>query len=70
MGYSPQGCKESDTTERLHFHFSLSMYGDIFHLLGPLNLDIFSFIFRFGPGKSCQQSYHFYGISEVHCREF
>ena len=20
-GYSPQGCKESDTTERLHFHF-------------------------------------------------
>ena len=21
MGYSPQGCKESDTTERLHFHF-------------------------------------------------
>ena len=22
VGYSPQGCKESDTTERLHFHFS------------------------------------------------
>ena len=21
MGYSPQGHKESDTTERLHFHF-------------------------------------------------
>ena len=21
MGYSPQGRKESDTTERLHFHF-------------------------------------------------
>ena len=21
VGYSPQGCKESDTTERLHFHF-------------------------------------------------
>ena len=21
MGYSPRGCKESDTTERLHFHF-------------------------------------------------
>ena len=20
MGYSPRGCKESDTTERLHFH--------------------------------------------------
>ena len=20
-GYSPQGCKELDTTERLHFHF-------------------------------------------------
>ena len=23
-GYSPQGRKELDTTERLHFHFSLS----------------------------------------------
>ena len=22
MGYSPQGLKESATTERLHFHFS------------------------------------------------
>ena len=21
MDYSPRGCKESDTTERLHFHF-------------------------------------------------
>ena len=24
VGYSPWGCEESDTTERLHFHFSLS----------------------------------------------
>ena len=24
-GYSPWGCKESDTTEQLHFHFSLLM---------------------------------------------
>ena len=23
VGYSPWGCKESDTTERLHFHFSI-----------------------------------------------
>ena len=23
-GYSPWGCKESDTTERLHFHFKVS----------------------------------------------
>ena len=23
VGYSPQGCKESDTTERLHFHFRM-----------------------------------------------
>ena len=22
VGYSPWGCKESDTTERLHFHFT------------------------------------------------
>ena len=26
MGYSPQGCKESDTTERLHFFYSHSVH--------------------------------------------
>ena len=25
VGYSPWGCKESDTTERLHFHFHRQM---------------------------------------------
>ena len=28
MGYSPWGCKESDTTECLHFDFSLSCTGE------------------------------------------
>ena len=28
MGYSPWGRKKSDTTERLHFHFSLSCTGE------------------------------------------
>ena len=28
VGYSPFGRKESDTTERLHFHFSLSCIGE------------------------------------------
>ena len=28
VGYSPWGLKESDTTERLHFHFSLSCIGE------------------------------------------
>ena len=28
MGCSPWGREESDTTERLHFHFSLSCVGD------------------------------------------
>ena len=28
MGFSPWGCTESDTTERLHFHFSLSGIGE------------------------------------------
>ena len=28
MGYSPLGLEESDTTERLHFHFSLSCTGE------------------------------------------
>ena len=28
MGCSPWGCWESDTTERLHFHFSLPCIGE------------------------------------------
>ena len=28
VGYSPWGCEESDTTEQLHFHFSLSCTGE------------------------------------------
>ena len=28
VGCSPWGCKEWDTTERLHFHFSLSCIGE------------------------------------------
>ena len=28
VGYSPWGHSESDTTERLHFHFSLSCIGE------------------------------------------
>ena len=28
VGYSPRGRKESDTTEQLHFHFSLSCIGE------------------------------------------
>ena len=28
MGCSPLGCQESDMTERLHFHFSLSCTGE------------------------------------------
>ena len=28
VGCSPRGCEESDTTERLHFHFSLSNIGE------------------------------------------
>ena len=28
VGYSPWGHKESDTTERLEFHFSLSRFGE------------------------------------------
>ena len=28
VGFSPWGCEESDTTEWLHFHFSLSLLGE------------------------------------------
>ena len=27
MGYTPPGRKESDTTERLHFHFHFIVHG-------------------------------------------
>ena len=30
MGYSPQGCKELDRTERLHFHFDPVITGPFF----------------------------------------
>ena len=33
MGYSPQGHKESDVTERLHFHFPFTFRGDSSSLL-------------------------------------
>ena len=37
VGYSPWGCKESDTTKRLHFSFFLEIYliKDILHLGFP-----------------------------------
>ena len=28
QGYSPQGCKELDTTKQLHFHFHLPLKND------------------------------------------
>ena len=33
VGYSPWGCKESDTTEQLHFHFSFTMEDNLFAIL-------------------------------------
>ena len=36
MGYSPWGCKESDTTERLHIHM-LGIHADSQHLLQTKN---------------------------------
>ena len=33
MGYSPWGCKESDTTERLHFHLE-HLTRDLFKTIG------------------------------------
>ena len=37
MGYSPWGRKESDTTELLHFHFSLLVLGPV---LDAKNLEV------------------------------
>ena len=39
VGYSPQGHKGSDTTERLHFHFSLSCW-----YMSPVRIYILSLI--------------------------
>ena len=37
VGYSPWGCKESDTTERLHFHFPLACLGFLLSIyLSPI----------------------------------
>ena len=35
VGCSPWGCEESDVTERLHFHFSLSCTGEGPGMAGP-----------------------------------
>ena len=40
MGYSPQGCKELDTTERLHVTSQLKKFGfplKIIHILPTIN---------------------------------
>ena len=42
VGYSPQGCKESDTAERLHFLFTLSL--TIFSSSLPLQIQVFLFV--------------------------
>ena len=31
VGYNPWGCKESDTSERLHFHFSFGLYRCLYY---------------------------------------
>ena len=38
VGYRPLGRKESDTTERLHFHFSLSELIDHLDLFNEYSL--------------------------------
>ena len=30
LGYCPWGCKESDTTERLHYHYELTRHPGIY----------------------------------------
>ena len=42
QGYSPWGCKESDMTERLHFHFPLELTGLISLLFRELSRVFFS----------------------------
>ena len=35
VGYSPRGCKESDMTKRLHFHFHSNLVFNLNLCLGP-----------------------------------
>ena len=45
-GYSPPGCKEQDTTERLHFHFQCLYYTSLIHSLFYFSRELFySFLF-------------------------
>ena len=39
VGYSPWGGKESDTTERLHFHFHYTMIKDIKYMFKKLGTE-------------------------------
>ena len=40
VGYSPRGCKESDTTERLHFHFAVYNHVEGNFKLLPLQMKL------------------------------
>ena len=58
VGYSPWGRKESDTTERLHFHPYFYLLIFIFDCAGPLLLcGLFSSCGKWGLLRSCSADF-------------
>ena len=64
VGYSPWGRKESDTTERLHFHPYFYLLIFIFDCAGPLLLcGLFSSCGKWGYSVAAAQTSHRSGFS-------
>ena len=61
VGCSPWGCEESDTTEQLHFHFSLSCIGE-----GNGNPLQCSFLENPRDGEACWAAV--YGVAQSRTR--
>ena len=63
MGYSPQGRKESDTTEQLHFHYELSIKEPFY----ATSLDIIFLVWglRFNPSVVLSDVIFFMFIATV-----
>ena len=63
VGYSPQGCQESDTTKQLHFHF----YFHYFWMVKLFCIYNDLWVLKYHPQKriSCQFAVHSYIVNDI-----
>ena len=59
VGYSPWGLKESDTTERLHFHFPIGNHRFVFYVCGVYFCFVDKFICITFLDSTCKQNHTF-----------